>query len=52
MHIKRFNTFIKILVQFREGAIPRLPFDTAPKINSYFECTNNILISCGCKEKN
>ena len=25
MHAKRFNTFFKILVQFRVGAIPRLP---------------------------
>ena len=25
MHIKRFITFFKIMVQFRMGAIPRLP---------------------------
>ena len=27
MHTKRFNKFSKRLVQFRVGAIPRLPYD-------------------------
>ena len=31
MHTKRFNTFFKRWVQFRVGAIPRLPFKS--KIN-------------------
>ena len=26
MHIKRFNTFFKIRMHFRVGAIPRLPY--------------------------
>ena len=46
MHIKRFNKFLKRLVQFRVGAIPRLSLDSAPKINSNFECINIEFSTC------
>ena len=37
MHTKRFITFLKILVEFHEGVIPRLPsFTTIKRLIKYY----------------
>ena len=36
MHTKRFITFLKILLEFREGAIPCLPSFTTIKRQKYY----------------
>ena len=49
MHTKRFNTFFKRWVQFRVGAIPRLPIESFIEIGEYF-CIKLKCIHRGVRE--